>query len=107
MAVTGAVVAAIAIAKVIDNINDKTKRRRFEQAVADLSNRQQQELGERLLKAQTETERLKILSDSIVEFAAANQASADKQKTIMFIIAGSLGVILMGIALIVVLKKKK
>lgn len=104
--ISAGVQAAAAIANTIAGINDMNKRRHFEEAIALLSQRQKAELNEKILKADTATARLQILSSSLVDFAIANENNASKQETTMYIIAGCLaGAIMIG-AIIYGVKKK-
>lgn len=102
--VSAAVQAGTAIANTIAGISDMNKRRRFEQSLALLSNRQQQELNEKLMKADSQNQRLQILSDSMVQYAIANETGAAKKETVMYIIAGALAVVIL-IGAIVYVKK--
>lgn len=101
----GAGVSALTgIATTIAGINDMNERRKFEQSLSVLSNEQQQQLNLKLLAANTQNERLSILSNSIVQFATANQQAAAKTKTILLITAGGLT---LGLLITVVLMSKK
>lgn len=102
---TEGVQAASMIAQTISGIIDQGKRRNFEQAIALLSNQQQKELNNKLLAAQTESQRLQILSDSIVTYAAANAKAKQNKQVIMYIIVGFLAVAVLGAAIFIGSKK--
>ncbi len=102
--VSSAVKIGSEIANTIAGISDMAKRRRFEESLALLSNRQQEELNDKLLKANTQTERLQILSSSIVQYAIANETKSSSQNTVMYII---IGVLAMGILSAVIFYKIK
>lgn len=104
--VTGVAQAATGIAQTIANIIDQGKRRQFEQQVALLSNAQQVELNNKLLAANSQTERLQILSNAVLQYTIQAQGSQDKQKTTMIIVASALGGLLVIIALVYSLKHK-
>jgi cell division septum initiation protein DivIVA len=87
--------AATAIASTIAGINDMNKRRQTETALSYLTSQQQDQLNRDLLKAKTQTERMQILSSAIVNYAIANETSQDKQQTMMYILAGVMGVSLL------------
>lgn len=108
-AVSAGVSALAGIAGTIAGINDMKKRREFEQAMGLLSNSQQNELNEKLLKANTQNERLQILSSAILQYTISAQAGADKTNTVMLIIAATIGVALIigGIVYAVAIKRKK
>lgn len=106
-AIIGASVQGVtAIATTISGISDQKKRLQFEQALSLLSNSQQNELNNKLLAANTQTERLQVLSNAILQYTIASQGAADKKQTVMLIVAGLLGVALVTVALIFSLKKK-
>jgi hypothetical protein len=97
--------AGTAIAQTVSNIIDQTKRRQFEMALANLSNRQQEELNNKLLQARSDTEKMQILSNSVLQYAIANQQSETSKETVMYVIAGGLAIVLLGAA--IVLAKSK
>ncbi len=86
-AVSTGVSALAGIASTIAGISDMKKRRDYEFAMGLLSNAQQKELNEKLLKANTQNERLQILSSAILQYTISAQASADKSNRVMLIIA--------------------
>lgn len=98
-----------AIAGTIAGINDQKKRRDYEFAMGLLSNAQQKELNEKLLKANSQNERLQIMSSAILQYTISAQASADKSNRVMLIIAAVIGVSLMigGIIYAVAVKRNK
>lgn len=104
--ISSAVQAGAAIANTIAGISDMNKRRRFEEALALLSNRQQDELNQKILQANTENERLEILSNSLVQYAIANDSNSAKQETVMYILAGALAAIILVSAIVYAIKKK-
>lgn len=99
--------AATAIAQTIAGINDMNKRRQFEASVALLDNRQRSELNKQLAAASTQSDRMAILSGSMVQFAIANENAAAKRETVMYIIAGSMAAVLLTVAVIISVKSKK
>lgn len=96
---------ASAIAGTISGIVDQTKRRQFEMAMANLTNHQQQELNEKLLQAKSDTEKMQILSNSVLQYAIANQQAQENKETTMYIIAGGLAIVLLGTAIVLVKSK--
>lgn len=105
--VTEGVQAATSIAQTIAGISDMAKRRRFEESLALLSNRQMSELNEKIANAQTESDRLQIISSAIVGYAIANENSAAKKETVMYVIAGGLAVMILAGAIFYAVKRKK
>ncbi len=103
--ISSAVGAATMVAQTVANIVDQNKRRQFEQSLSLLSVSQTAELNEKLLRANTQNERLAILSDTMVKVAISNQQAANRTKTILLIAAGAIGVALLVVA--VVLSKRK
>jgi hypothetical protein len=101
----GGVQAATAIAQTIAGINDMNKRRQTETALSYLSAQQQDQINSQLLKAKTQTERMQILSSAIVSYAIANETSQDKQQTMMYVLAGVMGVALL-VSAIYLMKSK-
>lgn len=108
-AVSTGVSALAGIASTIAGINDMKKRRDYEFAMGLLSNAQQKELNEKLLKANTQNERLQIMSSAILQYTIAAQNSADKSNRVMLIIAASVaGILIIGaIVYAVAVKRKK
>jgi len=104
--ITEGVQAATAIAQTISNIVDQAKRRKFEQSLALLNSKQVNELNQKMLEANTESQRLQILSDSLIQYAIANEQSTKTSKVMLLVLAGGLGVCLLTVALIFALKKK-
>lgn len=104
--VSGGIQAATAIASTIANISDMAKRRRFEQAISLLSLQQQKELNDKLAKANTQTDRLAILSANIVQYAIANDNRTANKDIALYIVSGSLAVVLLTAAIFYSIKKK-
>ncbi len=103
--ISAAIEAAATIANTIAGINDMNKRRQFEQALSLLDNRQRNELNEKMLKAQTDSDRLQILSTTLVQFVIANETSGAKQDTVLYVVAGSLAAVILIGAIIYSVKK--
>lgn len=107
----GGQAAALAIST-IANVSDANQRRRFEQNFSLLNADAQKGLNEKLLQAQSETERLTILSQYLTQLNSqriANLASfySDKERqkrTTTLLIAG--GIVVMGIAIVYFAFKK-
>ena len=102
--VSAVVDIGLGIAKTIAGISDMNKRRKFEQSLSLLTNSQQNELNQKLLAANTQTDRLKILSESITQYAIQNQTAAAKNNIILY---GVAGVMALGILITVVVTSKK
>jgi len=107
----GGQAAALAIST-IANVSDANQRRRFEQNFSLLNADAQKGLNEKLLQAQSESERLTILSQYLTQLNSqriANLASfySDKEKqkrTTTLLIAG--GIMVVGIAIVYFAFKK-
>jgi len=97
--------ALTGIASTIAGIVDQAKRRRFEENLALLSNQQQKELNEKLLQVNSQNDRLKILSDSLVNYTIASQNSQNNSNTIMIIVAAVMGITLIVGAFILYAKR--
>ena len=80
------------------------QRRRFEQAFANLSLNEQMKLEAQVAAAKTESDRLAILSNNLVQFLISAQTANQKADTQMYIIAGGLGVVLMIVAVVFAIK---
>lgn len=91
-------------AMTISQISDMNKRRKFEQALDLLSNDQQNALNQQLAAAGTQTDRLKILSDSLTNFLIQNQTSGARNNVILYAVAAVLS---LGILITVVILNKK
>lgn len=103
--VIGASVQALTgIASTIAGISDMNKRREIERSLAVLNNQQKKQLDQQLLAAKTQTERLSILSNAVVNFAISNQQAANRTKMILFITAGVLAT---GLLTLVIIKMRK
>jgi len=81
-----------ATANTIAGISDMNKRREFDQALQSLTNSQQQELNEKLLSANTQNDRLRILSESMTNYLIANQAKGTTSNIFLYAIAGVLAI---------------
>lgn len=99
--VTEGVQAAAVIAQTVSGIVDQTKRRQFEQSLAGLSLRQQEQLADKLRDANTQSDRMAIMSNSLLQFAIANENNASGADTKLLIIAGVLGIVLIGAAILI------
>lgn len=95
------------IAKTISAITDAGKRRRFEQSVMLMSERQKNDLNEKLLAAQTQTDRLSILSGSVVDYAIANENKAARQEIALYVVAGSLAIVVISASIFYAVKMNK
>jgi hypothetical protein len=103
--VSSIVGAGTAIAQTIAGINDMNKRRQTETALSYLTAQQQAELNQQLAAAQTQTDRMQILSNAVVQYAIANQASKNRQQSSMYIVAALMGIALL-ISAIYLMKQK-
>jgi ssRNA-specific RNase YbeY (16S rRNA maturation enzyme) len=104
--VSSAIQAGTAIANTIASINDINKRRNFEESLSLLSNQQQKELNDKLLQSNSETDRLSILSNSLVQYAIANDANTAHTDIWIYLIAGLLALGMLGAAIYFSTKKK-
>lgn len=100
------------IAGVINSVNDQNKRRAFEQNFAALNLDQQNKLGILLMDANSETERLSILSQALasnniqrISNIATMYAEQEKKKRNQKLIIGG-GIILVGLIAVVLIIKK-
>lgn len=94
------------VSSLIDNIfgaADKAKRREFEQALAMLTNQQQQNLNLALLQANTTTDRMAILTNAVLAIKQ-QQLSTDgaNKNTKIFTLLGAVALLLIAF---LVLKK--
>jgi hypothetical protein len=106
--VAGSVVEmGTAIANTIAGISDMNKRRRFEEALGQLTTQQQKELNEKLLRVNSQTDRMAIMSESVVQYAIANENSIARKDIALYIIAGSLALVVLVGAIIFKIKAKK
>jgi len=95
------------IAETVAKIGDMKKRRETEAALNSLTAKQQYELNVMLANAQTDTDRMQILSSAVVQFAIANESAAGKSNTTMYFIAAGLAVALMVMAIFLIKEDKK
>lgn len=98
--------AASMVAQTISNIIDQKKRRDFEQSLSLLNSQQMAELNKKMLAAKTETDRLNILSSSLIQYATANKQASANAKVVMLGISGVLAVSLLIVAFFVLKTKK-
>lgn len=103
--ISAGVGALTGIASTIANISDQKKRTQFMMSINLLDNQQKQQLNEQLLAAKTQTDRLNILSNAVVQFATANQQAANRTKVILFVTSGALAFAML--ALVVIKGRKK
>lgn len=100
------------IAGVISAVNDQNKRRAFEQNFSVLNLDQQEKLGVLLMDANSETERLAILTQALatsntqrISNIANMYAEQEKKKRNQKLIIGG-GIILVGLIAVVIIIKK-
>lgn len=90
----------------VDNIfgaADKRKRREFEQALAMLTNQQQQNLNLALLQANTTTDRMAILTNAVLAIKQQQLSTeGTKDNSKMYILLAAVGLLL--VAFLVVKK---
>lgn len=102
-----AIAQAVAIiGQVVSGINDQNKRRKFEQTLAMFSEEQQVALSDKLLRSQTQTARLEILTRVIADFNIQQQKAQNKKEIMLVLVAGSLVAVIITVSLIYALKKK-
>jgi hypothetical protein len=70
-----------------------------------LNAEQQQQLGLKMLAVQTQTQRLQILSDGILQYTISSQNQQTKSQTTLLILAGVLAATLITVVIIYSLKK--
>ena len=104
--ITAGAQAGSMITQTVSNIIDQGQRIKFEQSLALLSNQQLNTLNEKLLKANTQIERLQILSDSVVEYASANAKAKQTKQTVMYVIVGVIAIGVLGGAIFLSFKNK-
>lgn len=71
------------------------KERDTEQGIRMLTQSQQDELTLALAAAQTQDDRNKIISDKLIQFAAADKASENKTTMMIYIVTGSVAIIML------------
>jgi hypothetical protein len=91
--------AATSVASTISDLVLAGKQQNYLQALGSLDQRQQIELAEKLRAAQTDAERLQILSSSMTQYLIENDKQAKKSSMILYIAAGVLAVALLGLAI--------
>ena len=105
-AVGMAVGFATSIATTIASIDDAAKRRKFDQALSLLTNSQTRELNNKLAAIQDKNEKIRILSESITRYLTENANARAKSETIMYLVAGGLGTVLLVMVVIFTIKGK-
>lgn len=104
--ISSAVGAATQIASTISSIVLASQQQRFMQNLDLLDQRQQIELAEKLQKANSNAEKLQILSSSMTQYLIENDKQAKRSSVILYVLAGSLAIILLGIVVYVSKTKK-
>lgn len=104
--VAGYVQAAAVVGGVVANILDAKKQREFNEKFQAYSLTQQIALADRIQAATTQTEKLAVLSRSIVEFDIANEKEKSRRQNIAYIVMGGIAVLLLGTAIIMSVKNK-
>lgn len=98
--------ASSAIVQALGTIQDAKQRRQFEERLAIMSSQEQRALNEKLLKAQSDNEKRRILAENLSATNVARiQALNKESKNIILWVIG--GIILIGSAYIVYKKSKK
>jgi hypothetical protein len=102
-----AIAQAVAIiGQVVSGIHDQNKQRQFQQTLLLFSEEQQVALSEKLLRSQTQTARLELLTRVIADFNIQQQKVKDKKQIMLVLVAGSLVAIIITVSLIYALNKK-
>ena len=103
---------ATAVVGILASVNDQNKRRAFEQNFAALNLDQQEKLSKLLLDANSETERLAILTQALtasstqrISNIASMYAEAEKKKRNQKLIIGG-GILFVGLVAVVLIIKK-
>lgn len=100
LGVTEGIQAATAIATTVNDIVDKDKRRKYEFALSRLTADEQKSLNRKLAAAQTQTERLGILTSAMAQINALTATEKIKAKskaeltTAILIVGGGIVLIL-------------
>lgn len=104
--VAGYVQAAAIVGGVVANIIDAKKQREFQEKFAAYSLAQQMALADRIQAQANMTDKLAVLSKSIVEFDIENAKTKSRKDNIMYIIIGGMALLILGSAIYVSSKKK-
>lgn len=104
--------AGATVISAISQINDATKRRKFEQNFSQLTLEQQKGLEIKLIEAKNQSQKLAVLSEYLTQLNTqriANLANfySDKEKskrTMLLVLAG--GIAVLAIVTLIVIKKK-
>lgn len=97
MAVTAIIGAVVAIAGVVNSIDDAGKRREVQANLSLLTEKQQIELAQEMAKTQNMNERIKMLTD-VVQAAKDKEAARQQQATnLQWILIAVVGVAALGI----------
>ena len=104
--VSGYVQAAAVVGGVVANIVDAKKRRDFTEKFEQYSLAQQMALADRIQAAANETDKLAVLSKSMVEFDIEQQKAKARKENIAYIVMGGLAVLLLATAIITSVKNK-
>ena len=99
--------AIATIGQVVAGISDMNKRRKFEQTLSLFNSDQQVALSEKLMRAQSLTDRIGILTKTIADFTIEQEKVKSTKDIRLIIVAGGLVTVLIVVALIYVLKRKK
>lgn len=102
-----AVQAAATIATTINGIVLAGKQQDYMQALSSLDQRQQIELAEKLQHANSNSEKLQILSSSLTQYLIANDTQAKRSSVILYAAAGVIALVLLGIVVYMNVKSKK
>lgn len=100
----GGIVAAAGsvLSSVVDNLfnaGDKRKRREFEQALALLTNQQQQNLNLALLQANTDTDRMAILTNAVLAIKQQQLAKTGNSSKVWIVIAATVVLLITAIVI--------
>lgn len=98
--------AVATIGQVVAGISDMNKRRKFEQTISLFSADQQIALSEKLMSAQTQTDRIAILTKTIADFTIQQEKVKSTKDVRLMIVAGGLVTVLIVVALVYALKRK-
>lgn len=86
---------------------DDAKRRQFDKAFASMSEQQKQEFQEKVMRANTSTEKMRLITNAILDSRKAQlEASSNTMRNVALITIGG-GILLLGTAYLIKSLRKK
>lgn len=107
MSAAAIVQAAVVIADVVNTVVNAADRRKYQEAFAQFSNDQQNQLAAQLAAATTDIDRTNIIAQAYYNYEQSLKKNAINKQTVQYIVIVSVTLLLLGTVIIFKMSNKK